>query len=177
MKSAIMSPMKALGLTLSALVLLAAGFAFAALAPVDDRAAKGTKMKQTARGEFDVGIEPADQQQHPDGVSVGRFGLDKRYHGDLEATAEGVMLTAGTAVEGSAAYVAIERVEGSLHGKQGSFVLQHTGTMERGAQSLKITVVPDSATGELTGLEGRLDIEITEGEHLYTFEYSLPQGP
>lgn len=84
------------------------------------------------------------------------------------------MLTAGTEVKGSAGYVLIERVTGTLQGRKGTFILQHTGTMNRGTPSLSITVVPDSGTGELAGLAGKLNIEITEGKHLYNFEYTLP---
>ena len=104
---------------------------------------------------------------------LGRHALDKIYTGDLEATASGEMLSAGGTVPGSAGYVAIERVTGSLHGKTGTFALQHNATMTRGAGALNIVVVPDSGTGELTGLSGNLSIEITGGKHGYVFEYAL----
>jgi hypothetical protein len=101
--------------------------------------------------------------------------LEKRYRGDLDAEGLGVMLSAGTDVAGSAGYVAIERVTGILGGRSGGFVFQHTGTMNRGDPSLSITVVPDSGTGELAGLSGRLGIDIREGgAHFYDFDYSLP---
>jgi hypothetical protein len=100
--------------------------------------------------------------------------LDKQYAGDLAGSATGTMLSALTAVQGSAGYVAIERVTGSLHGRRGSFVLQHDGLMTRGARQLAITVVPDSGSGELARLGGRMDIQIVDGKHYYTFDYELP---
>lgn len=124
-----------------------------------------------ASGPFDVKMTPASAAD----AVVGRFTLDKKYHGDLEGTGTGEMLTAMTAVKGSAGYVAIEKVTGHLAGRTGSFQLQHTGIMNRGAPSLGITVVPDSGTGELAGLTGKMDISIAaDGAHYYTFEYSLP---
>jgi len=137
---------------------------------------KGTTMQ--ASGPFDVKVAPAAQEKFPEGSSTGRFSLDKQYHGDLDAVAKGEMLTAGTAVEGSASYVAIERVEGTLAGRKGTFMLQHLGTMGHGAQKLDITVVPDSGTGELVGIAGKLDIQIAPGgKHSYILEYSLPAKP
>lgn len=119
-----------------------------------------------ATGPFDVKMTS---------TSAGRFALDKRFHGDLDATAAGEMLTAMTATEGSAAYVAIEQVTGTLAGRRGSFQLQHTGIMNRGAPSLTIAVVPDSGTGELTGLTGAMRINIApDGAHAYEFDYTLP---
>jgi hypothetical protein len=103
--------------------------------------------------------------------------LDKQFHGDLEATSKGQMLAAGTAVQGSAGYVAMERVTGTLNGRSGTFVLQHSGTMNRGAPHLTLTVVPDSGTGELEGLAGSMTIDRAEGKHSYGFEYTLgPEG-
>jgi hypothetical protein len=102
--------------------------------------------------------------------------IDKQFHGDLEATSRGEMLTAGTDVPGSAGYVAMERVTGRLHGRSGAFLLQHSGTMTRGAPQLAITVVPDSGTGELAGLGGRMAITITDGRHSYDFDYTLAQA-
>jgi hypothetical protein len=103
--------------------------------------------------------------------------IDKQFHGDLEGTSKGEMLTAGTGVKGSAGYVAIERVVGTLNGRSGAFALQHSGTMTRGAPQLTIAVVPDSGTGQLTGLSGKMTIQIAEGKHSYEFEYSLPENP
>jgi hypothetical protein len=104
----------------------------------------------------------------------GRMTLDKQFQGDLVATAHGEMLTALTAVEGSAAYVAIEHVTGTLHGRTGSFVFQHTGVMDRGKPHLAIHVVPDSGTEQLTGITGDFSLTIVDGTHSYTFDYSLP---
>jgi hypothetical protein len=102
--------------------------------------------------------------------------IDKQFHGDLDATSKGQMLAAGTGVKGSAGYVAIERVSGKLHGRSGTFVLQHSGTMTRGTPQLSVTVVPDSGTGELIGLSGKMAIIITDGKHSYDFEYLLAEA-
>ena len=99
--------------------------------------------------------------------------IDKQFHGDLTGTGKGEMLSAMTAVEGSAGYVAIERVSGCLHGRTGSFVFQHVGIMNRGEQQLTITVVPDSGAGELVGISGSFTIDIVDGQHQYIFTYSL----
>jgi hypothetical protein len=104
---------------------------------------------------------------------LGRMTIDKQISGDLTATTMGQMLSATTDTDGSAGYVAMERVTGSLHGKNGTFVLQHSGTMTRGAPSLTVTVVPDSGTEELVGLEGAFEIDIVDGEHFYEFNYRL----
>jgi len=134
-------------------------------------------MTTHAHGRFDVKLAPltlADGQADP---SLGRLSIDKRFEGDLDATSRGEMLSAMSAVKGSAGYVAIERVTGSLHGRRGSFTLQHTGTMTRGEPGLVITVVPDSGTGELAGLAGTMSITITGKEHAYEFEYALAPVP
>ncbi|HZD31312.1 MAG TPA: DUF3224 domain-containing protein [Candidatus Angelobacter sp.] len=125
-----------------------------------------------AKGPFDVKVIPVAEDKSED-PPLGRFSLDKRYHGDLEASSKGEMLTAGSIATGSAGYVAIERVTGTLHGRQGSFALQHTGTMNRGAPTLSIHVVPGTATGELAGLSGTMNIIIAEGKHSYEFEYQI----
>lgn len=131
-----------------------------------------------ASGPFDVKLTPQPAQDGTGGPTLGRFTLSKKFHGDLEATSEGQMLTAGTEVEGSAGYVAIERVTGTLNGRRGSFALQHTGVMNRGAPELEVTVVPDSGTDELTGLTGSMTIEIApDGKHSYGFDYTLPVKP
>jgi uncharacterized protein DUF3224 len=126
-----------------------------------------------ARGTFEVKLTP--QADGDAGAGLGRLILDKQFHGDLEATSQGQMLSAGTAVQGSAGYVALERVSGTLQGRTGTFVLQHHGLMDRGTPSLTITVVPDSGTGELTGISGTMSIEIAEGRHSYDFEHTLPE--
>lgn len=131
-------------------------------------------MQKTAKGAFEVKVVPIAQTEYAGGTTLGRFSLAKTFHGDLEGTGAGEMLTAGTSVAGSAGYVAIERVEGTLGGRTGSFVLQHSGSMAHGEQSLTITVVPDSGTGELAGLAGKLQITIDGKAHFYTFAYSLP---
>lgn len=111
----------------------------------------------------------------PSPPTLGRRGLVKHYHGDLEAQAEGEMLTVAGTEKGSAAYVAVERVVGTLAGRSGSFALVHRGLMQRGQEeSLLITVVPDSGTGALTGLNGVLRIERRDGQHHYRFDYTLP---
>ena len=129
-----------------------------------------------ASGAFEVKLTPqvTGAEAEP---TLGRLSIDKQFHGDLEATSRGQMLTAGTDVEGSAGYVAIERVSGTLHGRSGTFALQHSGTMTRGAPQLEIRVVPDSGTGELVGLSGRMSITIADGKHSYDFEYTLPDTP
>ena len=103
--------------------------------------------------------------------------IDKQFHGDLEGTSQGQMLSAGTSTKGSAGYVAIERIAGTLHGRAGTFVLQHSGTMTRGAPELSVTVVPDSGTGQLVGLSGKLNIKIADGKHSYEFDYALTETP
>jgi hypothetical protein len=110
-----------------------------------------------------------------EGSTLGRMSIDKQFHGDLEATSNGEMLTAMTEVKGSAGYVAIERVSGTLQGRKGSFVLLHCGIMAGGGQELSLTVVPDSGSGELVGLAGKMEIKIVEGKHFYEFEYALPE--
>jgi Protein of unknown function (DUF3224) len=127
------------------------------------------------KGNFDVKMTPVSEDT-ADGVPLGRFLLDKQYRGDLAASSKGEMLTAGSIATGSAGYVAIERVTGNLQGRQGSFALQHTGTMNRGAPSLSINVVPHSGTAELTGLAGTMSIIIADGKHFYEFDYSISAG-
>jgi hypothetical protein len=123
---------------------------------------------------FDVKLTPESNDGGGDGISLARMSIDKRYHGELDATGKGEMLSATTPVKGSAGYVAVERVFGALQGRKGSFVIQHSGTMTRGAPNLAITVVPDSGTGELAGIAGKMAIVIADGKHSYDFEYTLP---
>ena len=129
-----------------------------------------------ARGTFEVELTPQAPGGAPPDSALGRLAIDKQFRGDLVGTSRGQMLTAMTPVEGSAGYVAIERVTGKLHGRSGSFVLQHSGTMTRGAPELAVTVVPDSGTEELAGLTGRMAITIAGGKHSYELEYTLPAG-
>lgn len=130
-------------------------------------------MNHKAQGRFDITRTAEPPYDTREGATLGRSHFDKRFEGDLVATSTVEMISAVSGVRGSAGYVAIERVEGTLGGRAGSFVLQHSGTMDRGASSLSVTVVPDTATGELAGLRGRLQIEIVDGKHLYTFEYDF----
>jgi hypothetical protein len=133
-------------------------------------------MSIHAIGSFEVKLTPQPWNGNADGAALGRMTIDKQYHGDLEATGKGQMLTAAGGVQGSAGYVAIERVSGTLHGSNGSFVLQHTGTMTRGSPQLDIRVVPDSGTEQLTGIAGELSITIADGKHSYDLEYTLDEG-
>lgn len=126
-----------------------------------------------ATGSFDVQITPVAPTDADDTSGLGRLNVMKQFHGDLDANSAGHMLTAGTEVKGSAAYVVVERVTGTLHGKRGSFALVHRGVMDRGTPEQHIAVVPDSGTGELLGLRGRLTIIIDGGKHGYEFDYQL----
>ena len=130
----------------------------------------------TAHGTFEVSLTPQTQDITPDTPKLGRLLIDKEFLGDLEGRSKGQMLSAGTNVENSAGYVAIEFVTGKLHGRRGVFALQHNGTITRGAGQLTISVVPDSRTDELRGLTGHMTIDIAEGKHSYDFEYSLEPG-
>ncbi len=140
-------------------------------------AQKGAPMATHASGTFDVKLIPQPPDDKAEPSPIGRMSIDKQLHGDLEATSKGQMLAFSTDVNGSAGYVAMERVTGALHGRSGSFVLQHSATMNRGAPQLSITVVPDSGTGELVGLTGNFDIKIVDGKHFYEFQYTLPEAP
>lgn len=131
-------------------------------------------MTARASGTFDVALTPQAQDDKSQKPALSRMLIDKQLHGDLEAVSKGQMLAAGTAVKGSAGYVAIELITGTLHGRKGTFVLQHTGTMTRGAPELSVTVVPDSGTDQLAGLAGKMTITIVNGKHLYDFDYTLP---
>jgi hypothetical protein len=126
-------------------------------------------MINHANGTFEVKLLPQPAEEK----TLGRMSIDKQFHGDLEATSKGQMLAAMTSVKGSAAYVALERVSGLLHGRAGTFVLQHSSTMTRGTPQQSITVVPDSGTDQLAGLTGKMTIIITDGKHSYEFEYQL----
>jgi hypothetical protein len=129
-----------------------------------------------ASGTFEVrvNVQKADNKE-AESAKLGRMSLDKQFHGDLEATSAGEMLSVETEVAGSAGYVAMERVNGALHGRMGTFALQHSGTMTRGEPQLSVTVVPDSGTGELVGITGTMTIKIVERKHFYEFEYTLPE--
>ena len=128
-----------------------------------------------ASGSFEVKLVPQGAEDKAEGSTLGRMAIQKQFQGDLEGSSKGEMLSAMTGVKGSAGYVAIERVSGRLGGRSGSFVLQHDATMSRGEPQLNIIVVPDSGTGELAGLSGKMNIIIEAGEHFYEFEYALPE--
>ncbi len=134
-------------------------------------------MTTHASGTFEIKLTPQTQDDKSAGSPVGRMTIDKQFHGDLEATTKGEVLAVSTDVKGSAGYVAMEQVSGTLHGRSGSFALQHSGTMTRDTPQLTITVVPDSGTGQLVGLAGRMAIQIADGKHSYDFEYTLVETP
>jgi Protein of unknown function (DUF3224) len=144
-------------------------------------AAPGASVRENvvtshASGTFEVKLTPQAVEDGAD-AGLGRMTIDKQFHGDLEGTSKGRMISAMGSVKGSAGYVAMERVTGTLKGRQGSFVLQHSGTMNRGTAKLSVTAVPDSGTGQLEGLAGTLTIKIDAGKHSYEFEYTLPETP
>jgi hypothetical protein len=126
-----------------------------------------------ATGPFEVSLKPLPIDQDSGSELIGRMSIDKQFHGDLEGSSKGQMLTGGTAIRNSAGYVAIEHVTGSLKGRKGSFILQHTGVMNRGTPSLVITIVPDSGTEQLEGLRGTMAIRIEGGRHSYELNYTL----
>jgi hypothetical protein len=129
-----------------------------------------------ASGTFEVKLAPQPLADSAADGSLGRMTIDKTFSGDLQGTSKGEMLTAGRPDKGSAGYVAVECFRGVLHGHSGTFALQHSGTMHRGAFSLTVAVVPDSGTESLTGISGAMDIKIVDGKHFYTFDYLLPAG-
>ncbi len=145
-------------------------------APPEIRQAKAA-MTTHATGTFDVKLNPLEAYDKTEGTTLGRMSIDKQFHGDLEATSKGEMLTGLTSVKSSAGYVAIERVTGTLAGRTGTFILQHTGIMSRGTPQLTVTVVPDSGTGQLVGLSGKMAIIIADGKHSYEFDYTLDAVP
>jgi len=138
---------------------------------------KDKMMMTHAQGAFDVTMTPHASDTTADSSPVGRLSLAKHYHGDLDATSTGQMLAVNTTVDGSAGYVAMEGVVGTLHGRRGAFALQHSGTMTRGVPHLSVTVVPDSGAGALVGLAGAMVIAIVDGQHTYDLTYTLPASP
>ncbi len=127
----------------------------------------------TAAGTFEVKINSLPPYNTSADAKLARMSIDKQFHGDLEGTSQGEMLSAGTEFNGSAGYVAIERVTGTLNGRSGGFALQHNATMTRGTPYLNIVVIPDSGTGELVGLSGTMHIIIDKGKHSYEFQFSI----
>ncbi len=127
-----------------------------------------------ASGKFEVKLQPLESYTKGDnGISLGRMSIDKNFEGELSAVSKGEMVSAMTPVKGSAGYVAIEQVNGILAGRKGTFVLQHSATMNNGKDYLNIEVVPDSGTDELNGISGNMNIRIEEGQHYYDFDYQL----
>lgn len=133
-------------------------------------------MDHIATGLFDIKLQAEGLSPVAETTGLGRLSLDKQFSGDLQATSQGEMLSFRSATAGSAGYVAMERVQGSLHGRSGSFVLQHSASMAGGQSTQSITVVPDSATDALQGLRGSMHITIDNGQHSYRFEYQLPEA-
>jgi Protein of unknown function (DUF3224) len=152
-------------------ILTLAATALLALSTV---AHSGEPMSHKAIGTFSVKMTPIGETDTQDGVALGNLLLEKTFEGDLVGTGSGRMLTALTPEKGSAGYVAIERVTGTLNGRAGSFTMQHTGTMDSGAQQLSITLVPGSGTGALAGIRGVFKLRIEGGKHYYDLEYTLP---
>lgn len=159
---------------LSALLLSIAGLRPATVPAAPPSPLPPPAMTQTAQGRFDVQLTPFGAPPGGEAEAIGRMLIRKQFHGDLDATGLGEMLAHRTSVPGSAGYVAMERVQGRLAGRSGSFVMMHVGEMDRGQAQLTVRVVPDSATGELVGLAGTLAIDIRDGQHFYTFSYQLP---
>src|SRR6266436_9158564 len=131
---------------------------------------KEVTLTSRASGTFEVKLTPQPLEDKTADPNLARMSIDKQFHGDLEGSSQGEMLSAGTSVKGSAGYVAIERVSGTLKGRKGSFVLQHSGTLTRGTPTLTVSVVPDSGTDRLEGLTGTMTIRIESGKHLYEFD-------
>jgi len=146
-----------------------------AVAQTPSASKKEDSLANHATGPFDVLVTRQDDKG--DDANLGRFMLDKQYRGELQGTGKGQMLTAGTAVKGSGAYVAIEKFTGTLNGHAGSFVLQHSGTMTQNTPQLTITIVPDSGTDELKGIKGKMTINVApDGKHSYDLEYTLAKN-
>ena len=137
-------------------------------------AQKESMTTHHATGTFEVKLTSLDPAFKSEDNSIGRFSVDKQFHGVLEATSRGEMLSGGGTVKGSGGYVAIERVTGTLDNRSGTFLLQHNGTMQAGAFHLNVIVIPDSGTNQLTGLQGSMEIIIKDNKHSYDFSYTLP---
>jgi len=157
-----------------AALVLAVCLGFTAYSQTQPAGQKGPATTMHATGPFEVKLAPQDDKIDPE---LGRMTIDKQFHGDLEATSKGQMLTGGSNPRSSGVYVAVEKVNGTLKGRKGTFILHHTGIMDHGKPELSISVVPESGTGELAGLTGKMNIIIAEGgKHSYDFEYTLPDA-
>ena len=164
----------AAGLVLASCLVVFGSLAYARRQSPTTTAAQKVDVTKHAKGTFEVKVNPEPPEDKAEGSTLGRMSFDKQFDGDIEGTSKGQMLTAATDVKGSAGYVAIERVTGTLNGRKGSFVLQHSGTMYKGALQMSITVVPDSGTGELAGLRGRGSIVVAEdGTHTLALDYEF----
>jgi len=169
--------LKALITLVGSLNLAAAPGAQAAPAPII-QSKKEVRVSALAQGSFEVTLVPLTEGNRKDAWAPGRMSIDKQFKGDLEATSQGEMAMTGTEVQGSAGYTAIEKVSGTLHGRAGTFLLQHFAVMARGVPGEWIVmVIPDSGTGQLKGLAGRLTITITGKHHAYALDYTLPELP
>jgi hypothetical protein len=157
------------------MALAAAGAAILSLQPAAAQTPppQETPVTRTATGTFDVKLTPQPVHTEAEGL-LGRMSLDKQFHGDLQGGSRGEMLAISSEVAGSAGYVAMERFTGSLAGRTGTFALQHSGVMNRGAAELSIHIVPDSGTEGLQGITGTMKIIIEQGRHSYELEYTLP---
>lgn len=157
-------------------ICLCAGLAVQAQsqAPAAGTAQKAVSMTFHATGTFDVKNSPLPAEDSTGGAAIGRFAIDKQFHGDLEGSSKGQMLGAGDPSTGTAGYVAMEYVTATLKGRSGSFTLQHMGTMSGGKFDLNVMVVPGSGKGDLAGIAGTMKIVIAGGKHSYEFDYTLP---
>ena len=153
---------------------LALGVASSRTAHGQATSQKGAAVTMHAKGTFDVKMTPQPGDEQSGGASITRYTFEKQFHGDIEGTSKGQMLGAGNPAKGSAGYVAMETVTGTIAGRSGSFVLQHNGTMDAGGLQLKVVVSPGSGTGDFAGISGTMSIEITGGKHFYDFAYTLP---
>jgi hypothetical protein len=147
--------------------------AFASKLPPAVASTESRIMTEHAKGTFDVKVLPQTDDVDIGDPTIGRFALEKQFHGDLDAISKGQML-GSRSDNGAGGYVAIERISGSLSGHKGSFSLQHIGTMQGGKSTMDVQVVPGSGSGELEGISGRMTIIIADGKHSYDFQYSLP---
>ena len=160
---------------LSIIVVLVCALIVSVSTALTQTQSQGKAMTNRASGTFEVKLTPQDEGT---GAPVGRMTIDKQFKGDLVGTSKGQMLMASSgSVQSSAGYVAIEKVTGTLNGRRGTFYLQHSGTMTRGAGELTITVIPDTGTDQLVGLRGKMNIIIADGKHSYEFDYDLPDKP